>query len=99
MVTQFEPKYTTRGSCCINCLARLALHVDKFDIFHLPSFQSRMIAKPGQSIGQNVGFSRDVCYFVEGYALDVAQDSEMLRISYLSEVFLIHLDQPLAVRV
>ena len=34
---------------------------------------------------------------MEGYALDITQDSKMLWISYLSEVFLIHLDQPHAV--
>ena len=52
-----------------------------------------MPAKSGQSIGQNVGLPRDICYLVEGDTLDIAQDSEVLRISYLYEVFLIHLDQ------
>ena len=31
--------------------------------------------------------------------MDVAQDSEVLWISYLCEVFLVHLDQPLAVTI
>ena len=58
-----------------------------------------MPAKSGQRGGQNVGLPRDECYFVKGDTLDIAQDSEVLGISYLCEVFLIHLDQPLAVAV
>ena len=58
-----------------------------------------MPAKSGQSIDQNVSLPWDICYFVEGDTLDIAQDSEVLRISYLYEVFLIHLDQPFAVVV
>ena len=58
-----------------------------------------MPAKSGQSIGQNVSFPWDICYLMENDTLDIAQDSEMLRIGYLDEVFLIHLDQPFAVVV
>ena len=46
-----------------------------------------MPAKSGQSIGQNVSLPRDICYLVEGDTLDIAQDSEVLGISYLCEVF------------
>ena len=58
-----------------------------------------MFAESGQSIGQNVSLPWDICYLMEHDILDIAQDSEMLGIGYLYEVFLIHLDQPFAVAV
>ena len=58
-----------------------------------------MFAKPGEGISQDVGFSRDVCYFVKGNTLNLGYNPEMLRIRYLGQVLLVHLVQPLAVRV
>ena len=58
-----------------------------------------MPAKSGQSIGQNVSLPWDLCYLMENDTLDIVQDSEMLRIGYLYEVFFIHLDQAFAVTV
>ena len=36
---------------------------------------------------------------MESYTLDLCHNPKMLRIRYLGQVLLVHLDQPLAVRV
>ena len=62
------------------------------DILQLPPFYSKMFCKPGEGICQNICFTRNLCNFMEGYTLDLGHNPEMLRIRYLGQVLLVHLD-------